>query len=90
MSFFKALCSILADCTDGIKEPNSSLVKTVMSKLIKFSSLLNPLELRSDHFASLQNLSGGINEDPTDLLDVAKQPPNYVFKNNLSLTNSTI
>jgi hypothetical protein len=42
--------------------------------------------IRSYHFAS----QGGINKDPTVWLDGARPPPKYIFKNNMSSTNSKI
>ncbi len=60
----------------------------VMSELIKFLSLSNPLELCSHPFPSRLCRPGGINEDPTIWLDGTRPSPKYIFKNNMSLTNS--
>ncbi len=61
-----------------------------MSKLVKFLSLSNLLELCSDHFPSWLCKLRGVNKDPTVWLDGARPPPMYNFKNNMSLTNSKI
>ncbi len=50
-----------------------------LARLVKFLGLSNPLELC---------WPGGINEDPTVCLDEVRPTPKYVFKNNLSSTNS--
>jgi hypothetical protein len=62
----------------------------VITKLVEFLSLSNPLELCSDHFLGWNSQPGGINKDPSIWLDVARQTPRYNFKNNKSLTNSKI
>jgi hypothetical protein len=57
----------------------------IMSYIVKFCSLSNPLELCPDHFFSWP---GGINKYSTVWLDGARPPPKYIFKNNMSLMNS--
>jgi hypothetical protein len=59
-------------------------------ELVKFLSLWNPLELCSDLFPRQLCRPVGISKDHTVWLDLARQPPKYVFKNNMSLTNSKI
>jgi hypothetical protein len=59
-------------------------------ELVKFLYLSNPLKLRSDHLPSRQSRPWGINKDPTVWLDGTEPPPKYVFKNDISLTNSKI
>jgi hypothetical protein len=61
-----------------------------MSKLAKFLSLANPSELCSDHFPGWLKQPRGINKDPTIRLDEARSLPKYVFKNNVSATNTEI
>ncbi len=58
-----------------------------MHKLAKFLILSNPMELGSNHFPSWPE---GINKDPTVWPDGARLPPKYIFKNNMSMTNSKI
>ncbi len=59
----------------------------VMSKLDEFLNLPNPFELCSDHFPGRLCQPGGICKDPTVWLDVARPPPKYIFKDNMSLMN---
>ncbi len=47
----------------------------LMSELVKFLSMSNPLELCSDQFSSRFHWAGGINKDPTVWLDGALPPP---------------
>jgi hypothetical protein len=61
-----------------------------MCEFVKFLTLSNPLEQGSDHFCCRLCLPGSINKDPTVWLDGARPPSKYIFKNNLSLTNSKI
>ncbi len=67
-----------------------ALFKLVISELVKFLSLSNPLELLSNNFPGLLHRPGGINIDPTAWLDGARPPDTYIFKNNISLPNSKI
>jgi hypothetical protein len=62
----------------------------VFSEFVKFLSLSNPLQLCSDHFSDRLCEPGGINMDPTLWLNGARPSPKYVFKNNMSLSNSKI
>ncbi len=64
--------------------------EVVISELVKFFCLSNPLELRSDHFPAGLCRSWGIKKDPTIWLDGARPPPKYVFKNFMCLANSKI
>jgi hypothetical protein len=43
----------------------------VLSEIVKFLSLLNPLELRLDNFTFWLHWPGGINKDPIVRLDGA-------------------
>ncbi len=56
------------------------VVLKVMSELVKFLSLLNPLELRSDNFARQFHQPGGTNKDPIVWLVRARPTPKYVFQ----------
>ncbi len=68
-----------------------ALFKMVMSELVEFLSLSNPLELRSNNFPGLLHWPGGINKYPSAWLDGATRPTyKYIFKNNISLPNSKI
>jgi hypothetical protein len=60
----------------------------VMSKLAKFLSLSNPLELCSHHFPSRLHRSGGTNEDPVVWLDGARPPNKYSLEIVMSVTES--
>jgi hypothetical protein len=62
----------------------------VMSDLVKFLSLSNPLKLCSDHFSGQLCQPGCINKDPTLWQDEARQPLKYVSITNKSLTYSKI
>jgi hypothetical protein len=64
----------------------------VMSELVRVSSLSNLLDLCSDHFPGWLCWPGGINKDLTVWLDGARRrpAPKYIYKNNMSLTNSKI
>jgi len=50
----------------------------LISKLIKFSSLSNVLQLCSDHFLIRLCQTGGIIMDTAVWLDEARPPPKYV------------
>jgi len=62
----------------------------VMSELVKFLSLSNPLARWSDHFPDWLCHPGGINKNPSVWLDGVRPSPKYVFKNNISSKNSKI
>jgi hypothetical protein len=62
----------------------------VISKLVKFSSLVESTRAMSRSFSRPALPAGGIDTDPTVWLDGAKSPLKYVFKNNMGLTNSKI
>jgi hypothetical protein len=64
--------------------------KMVMSELVEFLSLSNPLELCSDHFPNWLYQQGGIYKDPTVWIDGASPPQKHIFKNNMNLANSKI
>ncbi len=58
--------------------------------LVKFSIMSKPSELCSDHFPSQLHRPGGINKDLTVWLDGGRPSPKYIFKKNMSSTNSKI
>jgi hypothetical protein len=73
--------------TQKLEEIDAFLME--MSEIVNFFSWSNPLELCSDNFSGWLWHLGGINKN-TVWLDGTRPPPKYVFKNNLSLTNSKI
>jgi hypothetical protein len=62
----------------------------LISKLIKFSSLSNVLQLCSDHFPIRLCQTGGIIMDTAVWLDEARPPPKYVYKSIMSVMKSKI
>ncbi len=44
----------------------------------------------TDHFPGWLHWPGAINKDPPVWLDGSRSPPKYIFKNNMSSTNSKI
>jgi hypothetical protein len=63
----------------------------LISKLIKFSSLSNVLQLCSDHFLIRFCQTGGIIMDPAVWLDEARPPPpKYVYKSIMSVMKTKI
>jgi hypothetical protein len=61
-----------------------------VSELVNFSSLSNRLELSSDHFSDWLCWPFSIKKDPPVSLDGAKLLLKFIFKNNVSVTNSKI
>ncbi len=64
--------------------PDKYVILKVISELIKFLSLSNPLELCSDCFPSRLCQRGGISKDPTVRLNGASEILNYIFINSMS------
>jgi hypothetical protein len=61
-----------------------------MSELVKFLRQSNPLELCSDQFPTRLSQPGGINKDPTVLLDGARPLSRYSFKINMRSISTDI
>jgi hypothetical protein len=58
----------------------TQIIQKVMSELVNFLSLSNPLELLSDHFLCQITLLGGIYKDFSIWLDGARPPPELRFQ----------
>jgi hypothetical protein len=84
ITFPFALLSVVLQCVvlPSVVAPE----KLVMSELVEYLSLSNPLDLCSHHFPARLCQPGGINKDHIVGIDGDGPPLVYVFKNNKSLT----